>query len=396
LASAQRILIVSQTFPPYAGIGGRRWAKFVKYLSSAGSEVRVICADLNVEKISPWTGDVAKVSLRTYEHSFPKVVEQFPKNITERVTYRLQLAKLKKISQGTPYDRALLDEASFKEVFLKELEEFQPDITIVTGAPFYLLHYAVGFKKQFPETKFVADFRDPWTWGSSYGYSELSEKRLAYEKSLERTVVCRYDLIISPWPSIVENLKDLYPDCSSNIQLLEHGYDPDDFTNSSKKSSGYDLIFGGTIYSGMEQTLRDLLNYSENKLKVGVFSNDLEKLNVSASHASLSPLIASVEFFNLVSNSKAVLMLIPKHMKDGIPSKLFEYAYLGTPILAVGYRGALSEFVESNNFGVFIDNLNELDKSVRALSNTKNDRKVLLNYNFENLTKKLLNFLNTL
>ena len=133
MASAQRILIVSQTFPPYSGIGGRRWAKFTKYLSSAENDVRVICADLNVEKNSPWTSDVATVPLRTYKHSFPKVVEQFPKNIFERVIYRLQLAKLKMISQGTPYDRALLDEASFKDILLKELKDFRPDFTIVTA-----------------------------------------------------------------------------------------------------------------------------------------------------------------------------------------------------------------------------------------------------------------------
>jgi len=37
-----------------------------------------------------------------------------------------------------------------------------------------------------------------------------------------------------------------------------------------------------------------------------------------------------------------------------------------------------------------------LGKTVKGLSRSKNNSEVLLNYNFESLTEKLLNFLNTL
>jgi len=395
LPSAQRILLVSQTFPPYKGIGGRRWAKFAKYLHASGNEVQVICADLHAEKNSPWKNDVAQIPLYTYKHSFPRVVEQFPKGIIEKLNYRIKLGMLKRMSQGTPYDRALLDEGSFKELLLNRLETFKPDALIVTGAPFYLLHYAIGLKDQFPETKFIADYRDPWTWGSSYGYSDLSETRLNHEKSLEENVVHNYDLVTSPWPSIVKKLRLLYPEKVEQIQLLEHGYDPDDFEDlQSKLPAGkYDLIFGGTIYPKTEKILEEIIKLFSTEIEMGIFSNDLEKLNIKDKGAHLSGLIDSKKFFKTVAGSRAVLMLIPRHMKDGIPSKLFEYAYLGTPILAIGSRGELSSFIELNNFGIFQDDIANLPATLKELSNKEKKQEVLLNCNFDHLTKKLLSFL---
>lgn len=395
--SDHRILIVSQTFPPYNGIGGRRWAKFAKYLRTFGARVEVICADLKTNKKSPWTDDVKDIDRYTYNHQFPRVVEQFPKNTLEKIIYRLQLAKLRKISKGTPYDRALLDEHSFKEIYQNRLSEFKPQTVIVTGAPFYLLSYAIDVISDFPDTKFIADFRDPWTWGASYGYSELSDERLNYENSLEDLVVNKYHAILSPWPSIVQNLKLKYPLNSPKIHLLEHGYDPDDFKASDVPGSakGYDLIFGGTIYKGTNKILEDVIFQSNGNFSLGVFSNDLSNLTIPENNSHLSNLIESKEYFARVSESTSVLMLIPEHMKDGIPSKLFEYASLGRPIIALGHRGSLSEFIEANDFGLFLDDVTELAKTIHTLPQFKRNDEVLLNYNFEQLTKKLLSFLNT-
>lgn len=357
--------------------------------------MEVICADLDTDKHSPWSEDVRNIAIYPYEHRFPRVVEQFPKKPLEKISYRIQLAKLRKISKGTPYDRALMDEDSFSEVFIDRLKEFKPQSVIITGAPFYLLHYAIRVKSDFPEARFIADFRDPWTWGSSYGYSELPKDRLEYEKSLEANVISQYHSILSPWPSIVKRLKNIYPASANKIYLLEHGYDPDDFAELTGEGpkKGYDLIFGGTIYRGMEQVLKKVIDLHEKSLSLGVFSNDLGKLNPSVVGADLNGLIGSKDFLARVADSKSVLMLIPDHMKDGIPSKLFEYAFLGTPIIAIGVRGSLSDFIEVNHFGRFVEDLSELPETIENLSSMKKNEQVLLNYNFEHLTKKLLSFL---
>lgn len=395
MSLAQRILIVSQTFPPYNGIGGRRWAKFAKYLDKNGHDIQVVCADLPVRKESPWTNDVKGLTRHTYTHYFPRVVEQFPVNAVEKVAYRLKLASLKRKSRGTPFDRALLDEDSFKRVFFERMKAFSPQTLIVTGAPFYLLNYALDYRHQFPETKFIADFRDPWTWGKSYGYTELSEKRLNYEKKLEKKVVASYDVVLSPWPSIVEKLKSIYPDNSFRFKLLEHGFDQEDLplTNNKLDKSQTDLIFGGTIYHGMESLLRKIISASDTEFRFSIYSNDLEKLEPVKADVLLNQQVPSSIFFTNVSASKAVLMLVPEHMKDGIPSKLFEYASLGTPIIALGHRGSLSAFIELHKFGIFLDRVEEIPKTIKQVQQLNRDEEVLVNYNFENLTKKLESFL---
>jgi len=394
LPPAERILIVSQTFPPYNGIGGRRWAKLAKYLCKAGIEIEVICADLGRDKTSPWTEDVNGVPVFTYEHSFPKILEQFPKSLFDKLNYRLQVARLKKISKGTPYDRALLDRDSFLKTFYRRLREFKPHTVVVTGAPFYLLHYALEAKAEFSDIFFVADFRDPWTWGNSYGYSKLSEKRLLHEKALEENVVAKYNMVLSPWPSLVNRLQEIYAKFSGKIKLLEHGYDPDDFTigTAEFENESFDVIFGGTIYQGMERSLEKIIFQFNQDLRLGIFSNDLHKLRPNAKSVHSGDLISSKDFLNKVAQSKAVLMLIPFHMKDGIPSKLFEYAYVSTPIIAIGHKGSLAEFIETNQFGIFLEDESQLLEVMIKLPDLEKNDEVLLNYNFEHLTKKLLSF----
>jgi hypothetical protein len=44
LNSEKTILIICYGFPPFPGIGGRRWAKFSKYLSSYGFNINVIAS----------------------------------------------------------------------------------------------------------------------------------------------------------------------------------------------------------------------------------------------------------------------------------------------------------------------------------------------------------------
>ena len=38
----KHVLLISYSYPPYPGIGGRRWAKFSKYLSRLGFVIHVI------------------------------------------------------------------------------------------------------------------------------------------------------------------------------------------------------------------------------------------------------------------------------------------------------------------------------------------------------------------
>ena len=67
------VLLVSYTFPPYKGIGGRRWAKFAKALARRGHPVHVIhSAGADSLKGSLWSADVEHPNIIT--HPLPQRV----------------------------------------------------------------------------------------------------------------------------------------------------------------------------------------------------------------------------------------------------------------------------------------------------------------------------------
>lgn len=398
LNDKKRILIVSQTFPPFSGIGGRRWAKMAKYMDRKGMLVSVLSARLK-HRNSSWKKDTPHVPHQTYRHRFPEVIEIGPKSFLDKISYRLWLTFLKLKSKGSPYDRALLDRKSFTAKFEKCLFEYKPDAVIVSGAPFRLLQFVIPFIRRNSQIKFIADFRDPWSWGDSYGYSNLNHKRKKFELSLEKKALSSFHLVTTPWPEIVSKLQTIHPEQADKIKLLPHGYDSDDFQDKSNdnKKGKKRIVFGGTIYRGMESTIHKIIKeVSQNKhgFELSLFSNDLTSTSTSNKIHISQPLPVN-QFFAQIRNSTAVILLIPEHMKNGIPSKLYEYAYVGTPIVMLGKRGPTSNFIEENGFGVFVDNPENLFDSIINLPLLEPKHEELDNHSIQNITERFLNQINT-
>ncbi len=392
-------MIVSQTFPPYAGVGGRRWAKFAKYLLRTGADVQVLCANMGGSRNSPWSRDVSEISVETYAHRFPSVLTANPANVLEKIAYRLWLIYLKMVSKGSPYDRAILDRGAFYQAFVEKMDAFKPDVVIATGAPFRLLAYIADVINAFPNSRFIADFRDPWTWGESYGYAHLSEKRLNFEKQLEEKVVSQFHFTTSPWPEIVTRLQKLYPAAQRKISLLPHAYDPDDFP-ARLQTAELDkdlLVFGGNIYHGLEDTMNDIIAFVRSRsknLRMEIYSGNLNKIHERGEGVKMHAPIPAFEFFEKAQQAQAIIFLIPEHLKDGVPTKLFEYAYLGRPIIAIGYRGRVSEFVEAKSLGIFVDAVSDLGEIDFDMLKVSAEPEWLKAYNYANITESLLKLIN--
>src|SRR5690554_1647842 len=151
--SSQRILIVCRTFPPQGGVGGRRWAKFAKYMRRGGVEVEVIAADLGGGG-SSWTDDVAGIPVFRYKEEYPAVLMRRPVKVWEKIAYRIALFSLRRQCEGTPYDRAVRDKDAFLAIFHRRMIEFRPDVVVVSGAPFNLLHYVAQVRDVYGGVRF--------------------------------------------------------------------------------------------------------------------------------------------------------------------------------------------------------------------------------------------------
>ena len=386
---------MSQTFPPDSGVGGRRWAKFAKYLHRAGTQVEVIAAQMETVSKSPWTDDVGDIAVHRYRHRFPRVLTQQPKSISDKLNYRWALMKLRMHCLGSPYDRANRDRETFLELFQKRMNAFEPEAVVVSGAPFNLLHYAAEVRDVYRGVAFIADLRDPWIGGHVYGYRSLSERREMEERRKEREVVGAFDLVTSPWRSVVDDLNSRHPGFRDKFWWLSHAWDREDFGHGTKgESSSIDMLYGGNLYEGFDAFLKNLSHaVRDGKRKVQIHTAQAGNLAEFANEGFRSaPNIQSKDFFGLASAAKRMLFLIPESGKNGFPTKLLEYAATGRPIAAVGYEGSLSHIIEDRGLGKFwrLEDVEDRPLKLFVDFDFHPDRDWVEEFECERVTKKFL------
>lgn len=393
---AKRVLIVSQTFPPASGIGGRRWAKFAKYLMKIGFEVEVISAKLPNTAGLSWTDDVEGVKHYHYTHNYPEILSQNPKSLLHKLQYRLELTRAKLKAYGTPYDRALYDENAFVEILESRLKEFQPQALIITSPPVNLVFYAAKIRNQYPKVKFIADFRDPWLDGNHYGYADLRPKAREAEVAKENLIVDQIDKIVSPWPLVVNGFTERYPNSASKFELLPHGWDSDDLMSHTKANIEVDLIYGGNLYAGFEPLLAFLARKAhEQNIKIEIYARSEvpQRILDNQGNFKVRKAIPVSDFFARIRQSKQLLLLIPERLKDGFPTKVLEFAATGKPIIAVGYAGALSELIVQKGIGSFvaIDRLEQdFDQALKSLSKLNPDQKWIKDHELDRVTQSFV------
>ncbi len=397
----KKVLIVSQTFPPDVGIGGRRWAKFAKYFFRKGWKVEVIAADMKSSTTSSWTGDVEGIPVTRYAHRFPKILSSIPKTLKSKIAYRLALASNKLSGKGTPYDRALLDEKAFRNLFSERMWQYKPDFVIVTGAPFNLMDYAAQMRIHYPSAKFLADWRDPWIGDGRYGYSGLSGSRLQNERDKERRVVETFDFLTSPWPFVLQDISKRHSDLTRKVHLLPHNWDPDDISAAfeSDEDSPIDLVYGGNLYNSFQDFLKFLEKFAfRTQNTVRIYTDAQTSLSEHQTNPwfQIKKPLPSRDFFKKMGAAQNLLFLIPEFNKDGFPTKVLEYAATGKRMIAVGYAGELSRLIESKGLGIFVD-LTDVEEKFESILNDNTplqpDQKWIAQHKTETITKGLMKLL---
>ena len=407
--SLKHILLISYTFPPNPGIGGRRWAKFAKYLAKSGYIVHVICAKNEKKKEeSLWINDIKNISaIKRYdlESKYPEMLNMTPKSISEKFKYKIALSYVEFISKGSPYDRGIFWENSLIKKSTELIKDYNIKNIIVSCAPFSTAYFSVELKKRFPDIKLMIDFRDPWTWGTGYGFSNLSEKRMSYEKQQERKVVEKADVIFVPTDIMKEYLQKTYLNEAKKINLLPHGFDKEEILNCEKQiaSNRIKIIFYGSLYEGIGNyisILSDELKKLKEEAELHIYSDSLRYsklfetnglLNANVFfHSPLSP----EELFNEMNGASFVLLIHPDYGINNISTKFFEIIYSKTPILYLGKKGLTSEFILKNKIGFTFEELEIAENFSKTILNKQNESYNsnfdVEEYSFDNLCNKSL------
>jgi glycosyltransferase involved in cell wall biosynthesis len=260
------VLLISYFFPPYPGVGGRRWAKFAKYLEKDGVEVHVISADNPLKETSAWTKDVegnGGIHVHRLSGLCPRNLLVEPKTLVERALFRISGTALSCFTRGNMFDYGLFWRSGLLRKANELVEKHGIRHVIVTGAPFHVLFHALDLKKRHPDIRLISDFRDPWSDEKRY-ITHLPSRRYDWERRWELEVLRHSDVILSPSESLTELLRKKTVDPKARFVTLFNGFDPDDFRGFSNRERPADgkirFVYAGTLYNEVEEKVYELLN----------------------------------------------------------------------------------------------------------------------------------------
>ncbi len=220
----KRVLIITYYWPPNGGAGVQRWLKMAKYLPQHGwqpviytpSDPEVITADPGLEQEIPALVEVIKRPIiepytlykrLTGRRKDDKVHLGFLKEEGKK-SWREELAVWIRGNMFVPDARVWWVHPSVK--FLEGyLRDHPVDAIVSTGPPHSMHLIALGLKKKFPQLRWIADWRDPWTNIDFYDQLKLTAWADRKHHRLEKEVITHADVNVVVGWTMAEELKAL-------------------------------------------------------------------------------------------------------------------------------------------------------------------------------------------
>ena len=387
-----KILILSYSFNETHEIGGKRWFNLSKSLS-LNCNVDVISSSLVDKPI--WVEELFYV-----KSNYPAILNKTPSTILEKIHYKVSLYKQFFCFAGSPYDKGKNNCKKVKDLIIKNYKKKKYDIIISSGAPFSWLVIVPKLKRNnFIQNKTIvlSDFRDPWTWGQGYGMTTISERRISFEKYQEKFTVNFSDIILVPSKSMFSHLINKYS--KSNIFHLPHGFDKisiDKILKSLSKSKNdkLNIIYGGNWYDGNSTVLNQLthlLSKIQDEIEINIFTslNSYKNYKYKNVNINFSNYTSEKILFKKIYNADFYLLILPKRFSDFLSAKFFEICSLKVPIIYIGKKGLVSNFILSNKIGFHLD-LNEFNIEFFNVKYSDLSNNILNEHSFDNLSNLLM------
>ncbi len=375
MESKKNILLVCFSFPPFPGIGGRRWAKFAKHLANDGYKVNVLAAENTSGKLSEWNDDVKheNIKITSIPLGNSKVFSFYPESFSEKIIYKLFSLKASFFLKGNKQDKIYFIKESLLNAADKIITENKIDTLIVTIPPYKLSYYLLPLKKKYPQIKFMVDYRDPWTDNKSYhGFATISDADLKDEIEFEKEVLKTVDVVFDVNAHSLGILK-AKTESKAKFIHLPNGFDADDYRFTENKADASPLlrfIYSGSFYPNLIYLLKPLI-ICLNKLEKN--NADLYKLLSfdfygNMDHEALELLkqtnctaitfhgnLPQKRILDEINQSDFCLLFSAPDHSHAFNTKFYEYLYFKKPILYFGNKGEASEFITKNNVGIHFE-----------------------------------------
>ena len=414
-------MIICFTFPPAPGIGGRRWAKFAKYLCRKGYDIRVLTNNNTSTEASSWNQDIEEYRDKIVEipSNYPTYLGVSPKSITEKILYRLSLLYVKIFAKGNYYDRGAFWKRNINQAVEKYIGEGFNTI-IVSAPPYRVAHHLLDVKAKYPNVQFIFDLRDPWDVDSSIqGFSSLSENRKRFEVSTHEEVVKKFDKIICVSQHMTNFYLKKYPNKSNAFYTLTNGFDKEDYssagidrTSDLSGDNKIKFVYAGSFYPGTRhvlekliQTLKELDEDTYHKLQFEFYGNVpdffVPAIKSCSDIMSYGGYLSLNEVYQKINAADYVMLFLLDDINYSFSTKFYEYISQNKPIVLLCQGDSpTGEYIKNNDLGYFANFGNMKDELVRLVENhekgvrkTPQDNLDVSGHDVKNITDELIHLI---
>ena len=362
----KKILVITYYWPPSGGAGVQRSLKFVKYFPQFDVKPYVITVDPNKASYpvvdETLLNDVAKDLSIYYTDSFE------PLNILGGIVgkNKVPYGGFANKNKETFFQASLrwirgnffIPDARVgwvKYAFEKAVEIIRReniDTVYISSPPHSTQLIGLKLKEKFPNIRWIADMRDPWT--DIYYYKDLLHTSFAknIDAKYEKKVLEGSDALIVVRDAIKRTFAaKIKSGTKDKIHVIPNGYDERDFVDQLEKDSSATYItYVGTLADTYKpEIFFNALNsciekYPEKKIKFRFVGATPWTIKERAKELGIEE---SCEWIGHVDHGQAIhymrksdflLLIIPDAPgAEGIlTGKLFEYLGAGKPIIGIG------------------------------------------------------------
>jgi len=410
------LLVISYYFPPYKRVGGRRWAKHVKYLNRLGQNTFVLAGDFP-DSASSWDEDILEYQDKiTRVHLTPVDKPYFqttlPGSLADKLrwkwsyyTWQFRKKKLK----GNYTDISSPNTGKFHEKARQLIREKNIGTVILSVGPFDYSAIILPLRQEFPAVKFVIDYRDK----REDSYEGLTAEQIRYERAQEEAVLQAVDLVLTVNNDMSDTIRKIRP--GAKVITLPHCVDNDFFDLSKQpqvpvRHSDKDrFIYGGELYNGMEREMETFTRF------LSLYRKQTEKSHeaffyvpypaynriLEEGGVQVAGFLKKEDYRSELQKCSFILLFRPSWSAEAFSSKFFEILCLRKPVLYFGKEGSVSEFLIRNKLGFHIRE-EELEAACSAIRENAVTQQIpdpgydFSRHTFEHCTRELLEHLSHL
>lgn len=367
------MLIISYFFPPGNFPGSYRVEAWANYFHEFGFYPIVITRHWSGFENNFTEESIEKTVTREVHKNYSIIRLPFRGSSREKITNKIG-EKFAFLSKPFSFFELTLQNyfsniGPFSDFYYLAKEELKRnddvEVVISTGRPFVLFQYCSKLKEEFPNIKWVADYRDPWNTNESINDSYRRRLQKIFEKNLEKKWTRNASLITTVSVNLAIKISDFI---EKPVKVVFNGFEGGggNAEVATKKNNEFSMVYIGSLYP--RQIIEPFLNaYKEATLEyknlvrirlsfVGTRPTRLLKSFINKNtevEIELLPRVARNQSLKIQKNADLLLMFGHKGRKGVLSSKVFEYMATGRPVFLYGSEDEeLTNLIKDTGIGI--------------------------------------------